>query len=267
MIGSWVLSYNQQQNKGSELQAGIRAEMIDSPLTRALSTFRGRISVRTAKLMFFGSIAPILNYSAIRPFAAMQAIRLALQDIGAQGATVVDPAAGYSTAFYWLAEEFPQTQFIEIDTEAVIKDKEHMLRGFTMPENLTLRVGDLSNRSLEEIVTHQIDVLVGIGAYVSHEQYLNFLSYSESLLNPGGYVVAAFPYLPGIENFQSNKSLFTRLVNTPKGVIRDVDQLQALFAKSHFDLKHVIQLSDYAAAKNEPIPADVEIFAVARHDG
>lgn len=263
-IGAWVIAHTQAQGSGSELQAGARAELIDSPVTRALSTFRGRIATRTMKLMFFGSVAPLLNYAAFRPYAVMQAIRLALGEQSNTPRIVLDPAGGYSPSFYWLAKEMPDTQFVEIDTAKVVETKRYLLRDLSIPANLRLRPLDLSQRNLHDTLIDRVDVLIGIGAYVSHQQYRQFLDYARRILSKDGYIVAAFPYLPGIENFQRNKSLFSRIVTVPKGVVSDIDQLYSVFDNTGFEIKEVIRLSELAAAQNKPMPADIEVIAVAQ---
>lgn len=261
--GAWVPGYNQQNGAGSQMQAGARAELIQSPVTKALSTFGGRIAARTMQYMYRGNIRSVLNYVAIRPFAMMDAIKLALGE--SKGDKVVlNPAGGYSPVFYWLAQEFKDTQFIEMDIEKVIKEKKLALEPSGIPSNLSLKVFDLSEHNLHDVQTEPVDVLVTNGAYVSRSDFRDMLRYILNILKEDGAVVATFPNKSRIENYLENSTVFSRIVTQPKGAIADETELPFVFRDSGLSLRHTIKLSELAKKYAKPEPADIELIAIAR---
>ncbi|MGJ3239361.1 MAG: hypothetical protein ACFE0Q_11695 [Anaerolineae bacterium] len=264
--GAWVLGHNQQQGAGSHLQAGARAELIPSPITRALSTFGGRIAAQTMQYMFRGSVEPLLNYVAFRPYALMEAIRFALGE-HPRDKIVLDPASGYSPVYYWLAQQLPHTQFIEMDQEKMIDGKHKALDPFGIAQNLGFHAVDLSTTPLHTVQSNPVDVMVLLGAYVDHGAYADLLRYVPHLLKQDGYIVSIFPNKEGIENFQENSAIFSRIVSEPRGAVNDLSEIITLFKESEFKLKRVISLSELADKHHKPVPADVELIAIARLGG
>src|SRR5690606_19965244 len=121
--------------------------------------------------------------------------------------------------FYSLAQKYESTHFIEMDIPKLINNKIRALTPLGIPNNLHLRAADLQEENLHKIQPVLVDVMVTIGAYVNHSDYRAMLSYIQHILNPDGYIIASFPYRQGIENFQENSAVFSRIVTTPKGVV------------------------------------------------
>ncbi|MGB7341114.1 MAG: hypothetical protein WBC91_19615 [Phototrophicaceae bacterium] len=261
--GAWVLGHNQTQAASSHLQAGARSELIPSPITKALSTFGGRIAAQTMQYMFKGNVQSLLNYAAFRPYAMMEAIRQALGD-NKDGKIVLDPASGFSPIYYWLANEMPETTFIEIDTPKMIADKKSALSKFHRPKNLSLRPANLSDVHLHSLSDNRVDVLVVTGAFVSHVDYRDMLKYVTSIVKDDGYIIAPFPYTVGIENFMENAAVFGRIVTAPIGAISTPDELSLIFNASDFTVTHTLKLSELAERYHKPRPMDVELIAIAQ---
>lgn len=261
--GAWVLGHNQKHGAGSILQAGARAELIATPLTQALSTFGGRVAAQTMQFMFKGNIQAMLNYVAFRPYAVKFAIEQALGK-NVKEKIVLDPAGGHSPVFYWLAEENKYTQFIEMDIPKVITNKKRVLKPLGIPPNLHLEAVDLSEKNLHEVQLASVDVIVTLGAYLSHAEYRSMLGYLRHTLKPDGHIIVAFPYREGIENFQENGTVFSRIVTTPKGVINEEKDIYTIFKDTDFSVVDIIKLSDLAKKQGKSIPADIELFAIAK---
>ncbi|MEL6408626.1 MAG: hypothetical protein AAFR81_29935 [Chloroflexota bacterium] len=263
--GATVLRINQEQGAGSQLQAGARAELIDSPVTKALSTFGGRIAAQTMQYMFKGRMDGLMNYAAFRPRAMQYVLESLLGEPSeATNKRVLDPAGGYSPVFYWLAQKYNNVSFIEVDIPKVIENKRRMLYPLGIPRNLRLRDGDLSNQHLHEIVTRRSDIMLTIGAYVTKAKFRELLDYLPHVMKSGAYLVASFPYLPGIDNFQQNSMIFSKIVTEPRGTIANEKVLHTIFRDTPFDLIESVCLSELAREREMPIPADIEIFAVAK---
>ncbi|HEX2619181.1 MAG TPA: hypothetical protein VHL11_03510, partial [Phototrophicaceae bacterium] len=90
--GAWVLGHNQKQGT-STIQAGARAILIPSDLTRALSSIKGRVAAQTVLMM--GGAGKVINYASIRPYAINEVIKRVMSKDVAHP-LIIDPAAGYS---------------------------------------------------------------------------------------------------------------------------------------------------------------------------
>lgn len=263
--GAAVLGDNQTYGAGSQLQAGFRAKTMDSPITDALTTFGGRIAAQTMQYMFQGDLDGLLNYVAFRPFAMQHIIETLLEDPNeAAGMRILDPAGGYSPVFYWLAKKYAETAFIEIDIPKVIENKRRMLHPFGIPQNLRLRSTALSEHYLHSVLTDHCDVILALGAYVTQARYRELLDYLPQVLNTDGKIIAAFPYLPGIDNFQQNSMIFSKIVTQPVGALANERAIHTLFKDTPFEIVNIICLSELAAKMDAPMPADIEIIAVAQ---
>ena len=262
--GLQTLQFNQEVGVGSHLQAAARAERIDSPITKALGTRRGKMLARMMKLLFRGNMDKLMDYAAIRPYAIMEAIRIALGDYP-ENKTVIDPAAGYSPELYWLAHEYPDTDFVELDIHEVIEAKRAAFYPHGIPENLRLRPVDLSRQKLHQVQPEPVDVMVVLAAYVSHIDFRSALAYLSYFIPHGGYLIVPFPYLPGVDHFTDNSYIFSKLVSTPAGILTDESDLDKIFKGSNFTLCQTIKLSDFAEREGRPVPADIELIAIAQH--
>lgn len=261
--GLRTLQITQAAGVGSQLQAGIRAEMIDSPITKALRTGLGLMIARTMKILFRGDVKPVLNYAAIRPYAMMEAIRIALGN-NAENKVILDPAGGYSPQFYWLAQEFTEAHFVEVDVHEVIEYKRKALYDFGIPSNLRLRPLDMTRTELHKIQSELVDVMVVLGAYVTHDEFRKLLLYLEYLVRDPGYLIVPFPYEPGIDNFTQNSFAFSKMIATPVGSVKSLSDVEALFEGTAFQLQEVIKLSDFAREQGKAIPADIEVIAIVK---
>ncbi|MEM9955706.1 MAG: hypothetical protein AAF846_29170 [Chloroflexota bacterium] len=261
--GAWVLGHNQQQHAGTHLHAGARADLIPAPITKALSTFGGRIAAQTMQYMFRGDNKLLLNYVALRPYAMMEAIKIAL-GTEPEGKVVLNPASGFSPIYYWLAREIPQATFIELDTPKMISDKQTALKEFDLPDNLKLIPSDLNEVNLHTAYDKPIDVIVVSGAYVTHKDYRDMLKYITSILADDGYVIATFPFAPGVENFVENSAVFARIVSNPVGVLNSETELKAIFKDTDFTPTRTLILSELANKYNKPKPMDAEVIVIAQ---
>lgn len=262
ITGTWVLGYNQQQ-RGSELQAGARAQLIPSPLTHALSSLQGRMAARTMNMLFVGHLINVLNYAGFRPYAMMEAVRIALRGLNEPRPLVVDPMAGYSPQFIWLAEEMPDVEFLEIDHPDVINDKRERLKGFDLPPNFRMQGADLSKYALHDVLARRPSVVLALGTYVSHADYQQLLGYLKHVLVDEGRVIGAFPYARGIENLQTNSRIFARFAGNPVGMAEDKRQVAEIFQNSGYQVNVVYHFAEMAKQLNKPEPADIELLAIA----
>lgn len=258
--GAWVLGHTQKQ-KASSLHAGARAILLPSEITRALSTIHGRIAAQTMHNMGIGP--GMVNYAAFRPFGMMEAIRRTMAALPEQ-AIVVDPAGGYAPQFIWLAEEFPQARFIEMDQPRTAQDKLRRLHALELPRNWEIRSYDLTRTPLHKALGRtQPNILLAQPAYVRKQDYLQLLHYLRQVLAPTSAVIAAFPYAPGIENMARDSLMFRRLAGNPIGMVRHTDEIQHTFESARYQNVRLFWLSEMAEQQGKPVPADIEVIAVA----
>ena len=134
---SYKLLGNSQEQRGSEIQAAARAELIPTPETRALSSPAGRVFARLARNI--GLNQNLQNYLAFRPFGVMEVLRRAIPPETEQP-HLLDPIAGYTPQMIWLAQQMPHARVYEVDLPEVIRDKAQRLRSHkdvVIPPNLT----------------------------------------------------------------------------------------------------------------------------------
>ena len=258
-----LLSLNQNQS-ASEIQSGIRAEYIPSPLTRRLANWKGRAMART--LMMLGVSEKIFNYMVIRPYALMTALRQAIEATNHTMPVVIDPAAGFGPQYIWLADEMPDVQFIEIDHPDVIREKEAMLAGYPLASGIELRGVDLASEPLETALGGiRPNVITAMAAYMTKQQFVEVLRYLSSVIAPDGWVIAPFPNKQGIDDLSRNSLIFKRLAKTkPIGMIDSDDVIYTIMEEAGYRNTQLIKLSDVAHQMDKAIPADIETFALAQ---
>ena len=259
--GHWVLGHTQKQT-GSILQSGVRAIVTPSDITQALSTVKGRMMART--MMAMGISEKLFTYSSFRPYAVNEVIRRALPEDNAAH-LILDPASGYSPQFYWLAQERPKTQFIEIDRPETMRDKIKRLHPYDIPENLELISADLSETTLDSVLgERKADLVIALGAYVVMDDFEQLLAYLPTVLKEDGIVLAAIPYATGLENIAQTLSLFKRAVTKPIGLVQHADEVINMFERAGYRDIKLHWLSKLAEEMGKPIPADAELFVTAR---
>ena len=264
LTGAWVLGHNQRAS-ASEMFAGARAQLIPSKLTESLSNLNGRIAARTMLLIANSIDNKVANYAAFRSHGLMEAIHRVILRIPTVSPVVVNPQAGYSPASIWLAEELPHAYFIDIDTPETITDKKKRLSWYTLPDNLSMKGVDLLATPLHEALRgFRPDVLIAFGAFCSPDDFAHLLRYLRQVMVDGGWIIAPFPYAPGIDNLSRNLSLFQRFAGKPLGIVENEDFVYRILDVAGYRNIEIMKLASLARDLKKPIPADIEVIAVAQ---
>lgn len=259
--GAWVLGHNQQQGV-STLQAGARALLLPSDLTRALSSIKGRVAAQT--LMALGGATGVMNYASFRPYATIEIIRRSLP-ADLVNPTILDPAGGYSPEFFWYAEQFPQVTCLEFDLPEVIRDKQERLKDLQKPDNFIMQGVDLSVTPLHEALQgRRIDLIILVAAYVPSEQFVELLKYLRSFLAPGTLVLTWFTYKPGVATMARNSILLRRFAIEPVGAVEKFSRVQEIFEQAEYQEPVLYKLSELAKEMGKPVTPDIEVIGVAR---
>lgn len=256
-----VLGHNQKQN-GSVLQAGARALLIPSEITKALCSSQGRIAAQT--IMMMGASEKLLNYAALRPYAIMEVIRRHFpHDV--ENPVILDPTTGYGPEYIWLAQDYPQAQFIEMDRPDVIRDKVQRLKRFSLPPNLSYEGVDLARIPLHEALDgRQVNMMVVLGTYVHAADFGELLLYLRSVLAPGGIVIAPFPYQVGLSDFVRANIVFGRFTSASAGVVNNSAEVDDIFRRAGYQDISVYTFTELARDLNKPEPYDIELIGVGR---
>ena len=263
LTGSWVLGHNQRES-GSELFAGARAQLLSSRLTHSLSTLNGRIAARTMLLMAHTDDR-VQNYAAFRTYGMMEVTRRVLYQVPSPSPVVLNPVAGYSPAYIWLAEEMPDVYFIDMDSPEVNQYKQTRLSWCSLPENLSFKAADLSVTPLHEALSGlRPDVVVALAAFSTVDDFAHLLRYLRHVMVEGGWVIAPFPYAPGIEHLSRNVTMFQRFAGKPRGLVHDIEHIHRILDVAGYHNIDVFKMSQLAQDLQMPQPADVEVIAMAQ---
>jgi hypothetical protein len=264
LTGAWVLGHNQREG-ASEMYAGARAQLMPSRLTDSLSTLNGRIAARTMLLIANTLDGKVANYAAFRSEGMMEAVRRVLRRVPTPSPVVVNPQSGYSATSIWLGQELAHVHFIDIDSPEVIADKQKRLIGYTLPDNLLYKGVDLSTTPLHEALRGlRPDIVETIAAFCSPDDFAHLLRYLRHVMVDGGWVIAAFPYAPGIENLSRNLTLFQRFAGKPRGIVDKLDNIHRIMDVAGYRHVEILKLSEMAEELGKPVPADIEVIAIAQ---
>lgn len=258
-----MLGYAQEQ-RGSELQAGARAELMKTPLTKALVSLRGRMIARI--LFSLHPPEPFLNYVKIRSHALAHVMKSSL--IPQTAGLLVDLHAGYSPMGVMLAEDLSRHRILEIDMPEVIHDKQqrlHNAHDLTVPANLEFEAADLTKEDLGIVLRRRkMDVVLMNGAYLRPEHFVIALKYVMEHLAEDGAIVCTFPWQDGIEQVQNLGRIFRSQVGNAPGIVGSDDEIRTLFSHANLNAAGVCHLTDIAEQLDHPLPINIEVIAVAR---
>lgn len=253
-----------QETRGSEIQAGARAELTPNPVTLALASLRGRAVAQT--MIWLAPDQGILNYTAARiPILAALMLR-AIPPV--PHPLLIDTSAGFSPMSLMVAEGAPHAHVIEIDRAEVIRSRQHRLRKakITLPPNLETISADLGQTSLPEVLGGRVaDVIDFTGAYFSPAQLRRTAAYLHSILSEQGTVLSCYPYRPAMEYATTATRFFKQQVGDLPGGVDDVTALKHYFLDAGYRDVEIYFPSQLAPELGLRTPIlDMEISVIAR---
>jgi O-methyltransferase involved in polyketide biosynthesis len=259
--------------RGAEIFAGLRAELMPSPETVALSRFGGRLVARIfiniGKRL--GARPDVTNFLAIRQLGMTEMAVEILKTMTAP-LVIVDLAAGFSPRGLYLASRFPDAEIIEIDLPDVVNEKKHRLRAaknFKIPTNIQWLSADLGTQPLQEVLqgrkAHAMTA-EGLMMYFPHEQITSIGHQIYDNLVSGGILVCDMGWRRGQQTVQNEARMLSRQSGRFIGNVDNAEQVQEIFSKSGFEEVEVL-LPSQTAERYEGLPrpvADFELFVRAR---
>ncbi|MEO8609139.1 MAG: class I SAM-dependent methyltransferase [Chloroflexota bacterium] len=251
----------------AEVFAGLRAELMRTPETDALTRISGRITARMIKSV--GS-PKVLNFVPVRDGSFTGLIKQALGNDGT-GKILVEVAAGFSARGLHLAKEMPNLQVIEVDLPDVVTEKHKRLeRGhIAIPSNITWKSADLGVQPLSEVLGQQhVDVVTaeGLLPYFEFPDITRIARHMYASLNPGGVFIAdlGFTDSQGAKEANGLVQIFRRYTRSSPGAVTDEETAYRLFREAGYETVELYRMPQTAALFDLPQPvSDVLFFMVA----
>ncbi len=254
-----------QDERGSEIQAGARAELTPSPLTLALSSLRGRVTARI--MLQFANNPAALNFTAARTAILEAGVARALHRSEDQP-VIVDMACGYSPLALHMAEHFPHASVIELDTpDVIIRRKRRLMRckEYVRPANLVTLSADLSRQSLVDALGNRVpSVIEYTSSYLTREQMIETHRYLYDVLSIHGALVTFMTWQKGVQQVQAELRFFREQVGSLPGIVADEAAAAAVFLEAGFRHVEVLHPSRLAGELGLATPImDIELLVIA----
>jgi hypothetical protein len=255
---------------GTEIYAGVRAELTSSPLNVALSSLGGRMAGRVLVSIIRGK--SMINYQKHRIDILAAAVERAIPP-GKEKVTLVDAPCGFSPLGMTLAQRYPHAAVLEMDLKELIRDKHTRLqrgRNIVIPPNLHFIEADFRTTPIHQILaTHgypKIDTISFLAPVFTLDELMRVSGYLRSILTEQGAVICFGPWKPASQIEADATRLLRRQAQFEwRGVFHDREHAIALFAQAGFsrvDTYLPSELRPDLAATNGLV--DVELFVVAR---
>ncbi|MFZ4828501.1 MAG: hypothetical protein ACOYLB_14210 [Phototrophicaceae bacterium] len=264
MIPDPLIMGQAQLQRGSEIQAGARAEVIPSPLTHALSSFGGRVSAQMFRTFGFPSDAFNFIGARIRVLGYLMQTHVPST---VPHPILVDPVAGFSTLGYDNATAIPHGEHIDLNRQDTIDELERRLaraKDVTLPSNYK-RIGvDYMYTTLTQAIGNRpVDVINANCAYFMRFHNFKQLFYLQSTLRSGGVCVAVFPSQVALTELQSAMRFFHSQVGQLPGAVSDDSEMTNLMRDAGYINVKVYRASELASEIGLQTPIlDLELFAV-----
>ncbi|MCC7446973.1 MAG: class I SAM-dependent methyltransferase [Anaerolineae bacterium] len=196
--------------RGAEILAGLRAELIASPESKALCRASGRVIARMVLSMARNPAQ--VNFVAGRPAAFGVVIGRELAQNKPEP-VLVEIAAGFSPRGLELARKNPGLRVIEIDLPGVIEEKRNRLRQarFDIPRNITWKSADLGVTPLFDVLKgDRADVVAaeGLTAYFRPAEVTRMAAEIRLSLKAGGIYMCDVNWQEGHKTFTPGLSRF-----------------------------------------------------------
>lgn len=255
--------------RGAEILAGLRAELLPTPESLALARFGGRVIARL--VLSIEKSPAALNFVAVRMGAFSELVRQALPGQQPSG-RVVEIAAGFSPRGIQMAQSLPNVEVIEVDLPDVVRDKEARLRrgkSLNVPRNLKWRAVDLGVMPLAAVIEPEsADVVAseGLNAYLTPEGITKAAASARECLKPGGSYVCDIPWAVGMKESMQATRFFSRQAGTYKGVVENEEEARNLLLAAGYKSVDIFKASVLAAELHLLTPVvDFAFFAVAKN--
>lgn len=254
----------------AEIFAGLRAELMPSTETHALSLRSGRMM---AKLMMRVARPKVLNFVPIRLGGFTGLIQQSIAQNIYGDVTIVEMGAGFSPRGLHLARTMPNAIVIEIDLPDVIEEKQKRLSripNFTPPANLLWRSADLGVTPLADVLNGEAaDVVTaeGLLPYFSLEEITQIGKSVRDCLKPGGKFIADIGYMTAQGKQQAGQlvRIFNRQTRTTPGTVTEPETARQLFVDADFSQVQMYSMPEVAQMYDLPQPAPDVLFFMVGH--
>jgi O-methyltransferase involved in polyketide biosynthesis len=252
--------------RSAEMVAGLRYELMPSPITNALSRMMGRVIARSLMAMVGNSRRSQFNFITAR--SAVFA-KLAKDNLPKEG-VLAEIAAGFNPRGINIALEMPTVKVIEIDLPDVVREKEQRLRrsrDVKVPDNIKWEAADLSNTALSVPLHDQkVNVVTaeGLNPYFSPADITRIARHIRESLVPGGVYIADIGLQTGRQELDGSATrYFSRQAGTFLGIVEKPEDGRQLMLDAGYSRAEVYLCSQMADELGLPTPiVDVACIAV-----
>ena len=255
--------------RGAEILAGLRAELIPSPTTKALARFSGQLVARLMIQVMGRGNVPGMNYIAVRTSSLAALIKEFIAD--QKDVLLVEIAAGFSPRGLELALALPQAQVIEIDLPDVVQEKRKRLekgRDVTIPPNLSWREADMGVVSLKEVLEGKVANVItaeGLMPYFPHEQQVRIAQQVYENLTPRGLFLADMTWHEGVQKAEEGTRFFSRQAGKVLGTVKTKEEAATIFTEAGYQNVDVHLPSELAERYNLLTPVlDFQLLVAAQ---
>jgi O-methyltransferase involved in polyketide biosynthesis len=258
------------QQRAAELFAGIRAEIMPSPLTKALSRAIGRTTARIMISVFGKEWQEGLNFPVVRTAGLAKLIYDALST-KKEKVYFVELGAGFSPRGVELALALPHAEVIEIDLPDIVQEKRFRvsrIAGISPPPNLHWQAADLAVTSLTEILDGQrVDAIVAEGFlfYFPRSHQVRICQQVCDNLVEGGLFAADLTWHEGLNMAQGAAQYFSQRAGRYVGTVASKEQAESIFREAGFSEVNVYLPSEVAEKYDLPRPVfNAELLVVGK---
>lgn len=255
--------------RGAEILAGLRAELLPSPTTKALARFSGQLVARMMMQVMGRNNAAGTNFIAVRT-AAFEALIKAFI-INQENVLLVEIAAGFSPRGLELAQALPQVQVIEIDLPDVVREKKKRLlkaRDVTIPSNLTWREADMGVVTLKEVLEGKLATVItaeGLLPYFPHEQQVRISQQVYENLTERGLFLADMSWQEGTKQAEEGTRFFSRQAGQVLGLVKNKEEARNVFVEAGYQVVDIHLPSELASKFNLLSPVlDFQLLIAAQ---
>jgi O-methyltransferase involved in polyketide biosynthesis len=243
--------------RGAEILAGIRAELMPSPVTSALSRYVGQVTAKIMMRVMSAGGRAGLNFLAVRTDGFAALIKKLIAD-KKDPVLLVEIAAGFSPRGVELAQELPHVEVIEIDLPDVVKEKQRRLqKAITLPQNISWRAADLGVASLASVLEgRQATVITaeGLLPYFAREQQVQICRQCFDNLLPGGAMMADMSWKEGVALSQKGTRFFSNQAGRLLGIVDDQAAARGIFMDAGYQKVDVYLPTELAPQYGLPMP-------------
>jgi O-methyltransferase involved in polyketide biosynthesis len=258
--------------RGAEVIAGIRAELMQSPEATALVRTNGRVFARL--LMNLSRNRKIFDFIPARYYVLTEIVRRQLKQRPIK--RYVEIASGFSTRTLEIANAFPDLEVMEVDLPDVIAEKKNRLNsaGIAIPANMNFLTADLGVTNLKDVLQgNPVDIVCaeGLNLYFKPEEIIRMNRFVLDALAPNGvFITEVYSRQKFLEvrrnpNMNNAVSFFLRQAGNIPGLSESAEMTESWFTEAGFSKVERFDMGEVMKSLGKEAPMlDLAVVVVAQ---